>query len=323
MTINDTAASTAKSSGVQAVGGQVRQALDLSGEASRRLLSLVDAIINEKRYPAADAGLLIRSVLAIAALGPDVAIYVVNARGKASMPEHSLDVAVLSALICSGLGLGQTETESAVAVGLLHDIGKLRFKGLLRKKTPLTLTDAAQMAAHPIFSRQFLERAEGAPKRLLDLVEHHHDFMGKAAASLGAGERLILHVVAVCDAYCRLVCPPNGGRPVTPCAAVRQVEQRAGVYDQRVLGEFMRLMSRAPANTFYVLPNGKIGVVLPRRDGSAPRGLLVCDPDAQHIKPVVQSMDSDSEPPPNRSVRPESLPTRVLKKLAVPAPTAS
>jgi HD-GYP domain-containing protein (c-di-GMP phosphodiesterase class II) len=165
--------------------------------------------------------------------------------------EHAVEVARLSWLAGTDLGLDEEALEWLVHGALLHDLGKLGVADEILHKPGALLTEEewAAVERHPRIGAQMIEPLEpllGA----VPVVMHHHerpDGTGYPEGLEGEEIPLAARIVAAADAYDVMV----RGRPYrpkkgSPAETLRELSDGAGrQFDARVVEAFCRLLGDA------------------------------------------------------------------------------
>lgn len=117
---------------------------------------------------------------------------------------HSCRVVAYALAIADRLELSPDERRDLTFGGYLHDVGKIGLDdSLLRKKSPLSEDEWAEMRRHPAIGLEILEEVDflgGAS----DVILHHHehyDGQGYPMGLAGAEIPLLARIFAVADAF--------------------------------------------------------------------------------------------------------------------------
>jgi putative nucleotidyltransferase with HDIG domain len=169
-------------------------------------------------------------------------------------PEHAVEVARLSRLVGTELGLNEEELEWLVHGALLHDLGKLGVAdAILEKLGTLTEEEWVVVKRHPEIGARMIEPIE-ILRRALPVVRHHHERSDGAGYPDGLeGEEIPLaaRIVAAVDAYDVMLrgrpyrsqrSRPRRFRPQSsPPEALQELSREAGrQFDVRVVEAFGR-----------------------------------------------------------------------------------
>ncbi|MDQ0204254.1 HD-GYP domain-containing protein [Pectinatus haikarae] len=118
---------------------------------------------------------------------------------------HSVNVAILSALIGSLLALPHRDMEDLTLGAILHDIGKIAIPvEILNKQTALTQDEFEFIKKHPIFSVQKLRDASCFNTNIINIAGQHHEKVngtGYPYKLHGNQIHLFAKIVAIADVY--------------------------------------------------------------------------------------------------------------------------
>ena len=164
--------------------------------------------------------------------------------------DHALQVARLSWLVGTELGLNEEELEGLVHGALLHDLGKIGVAdAILEKLGPLTEEEWKVVKRHPDVGARMIEPLEGL-SRALPVIRHHHerpDGSGYPDGLEGDEIPLAARIVAVVDAYDVMIRrpyrPERYGSRSSPAEALKELWGEAGrQFDVRVVEAMGRLL---------------------------------------------------------------------------------
>src|SRR5215213_10756019 len=165
--------------------------------------------------------------------------------------DHALEVARLSRLVGTELGMNEEELEWLVHGALLHDVGKIGVAdAILEKLGPLTEEEWALIKRHPEVGARMIEPLESL-SRAIPVIRHHHerpDGSGYPDELEGDEIPLAARIVAVVDAYDVMLRGgpywPNRYRPKSsPAEALQELRREAGrQFDVRVVEAMGRVL---------------------------------------------------------------------------------
>ena len=220
---------------------------------ARRIRRVTQAIVDQvMRDPT--------SLLALSTI-KDYDIYLIS---------HSINVAILSAMLGQRLGLTKTQLGELVLAAFLHDIGKTQLPDeLVGKPAALTDDEWVEMRRHPeLGARAILEQQHLTPSMMRALrvaFEHHmnYDLHGYPHIDGLASTSLFARIIMVTDRYDAMTTPrPYRRLNFTPAEAIVAMAAGAGTsLDPVVLRFFVEMMGVYPVGTLVRLANGEVGVV--------------------------------------------------------------
>jgi len=155
-----------------------------------------------------------------------------------ALAEHGRRVAELSAGLAAASGLGATEVETARQAGLLHDIGKIGIaERLLTTGGSLTEAELGQYQRHAEIGYQILASSQ-AYADIAEVALCHHERLDGRGYPRGLKGEAISHlaqIVALANAYDRLLHPLYGGPHLSRAQALDAIQQKAGSWYDPVL----------------------------------------------------------------------------------------
>ena len=181
--------------------------------------------------------------------------------------KHCLRVSMLSASVCSELGLSDDETKEVVVAGLLHDIGKSNIDhDIIIKPGKLTDEEFAEIKRHPTIGYNILKNGGNYTDNVLAGVLYHQEKYDGSGYPTGlAGEKipLIARIMAVCDVFDAL----TSNRPYRVPWSVAETEEyilgSSGThFDLEVTQAFLRAFNPYPVGTMVQLSDTRHGVVI-------------------------------------------------------------
>ena len=164
---------------------------------------------------------------------------------------HSERVTDLATRLAQAMGMSDEETELLRFGSILHDIGKIGVaEGVLDAREGPEETQVFYRM-HPLIGRSILQPITFMSTVLPVVVSHHEHWDGTGFPSglKGAEIPRLARIVAVADAYERLINPdPGSGHlGLSPKEAMDQVLSQAGTrFDPEVVAAFRRMVVRAP-----------------------------------------------------------------------------
>ncbi|GAB6161401.1 hypothetical protein JCM12298_05600 [Desulfothermus naphthae] len=139
---------------------------------------------------------------------------------------HSIEVADISSIIASEMGLSKERIELIHIAGHLHDIGKIGIPdNILQKSEPLNRHEWKVIKSHPVIGANIiLPLKKCFSSELIDIVLYHHERFDGQGYPLGLrGKNIPLgaRIVAVADAISAML-QARPYRPAMPFEIVVQ-----------------------------------------------------------------------------------------------------
>jgi HD-GYP domain-containing protein (c-di-GMP phosphodiesterase class II) len=227
---------------------------------------------------------------------------------------HCVNVGVLAMALGATLGLDAPTVRDLGIAGQLHDIGKTRIpKNILNKPGKLSSIEFEEMKRHPELGAGIIREMEGLSPLIAQIVLGHHLFFNRNgypdwARSL-PGNRLI-DIIAVADTYDAITTLRVYQHPITPRAALDELQKQAGsLLDDKLVASFLKMMGKYPVGTLVRLDSNEVAViyrpnpldedtplvrVLFAADGTRlklPREVPLVEPDGSRYASIVAVID--------------------------------
>jgi diguanylate cyclase (GGDEF)-like protein len=162
--------------------------------------------------------------------------------------EHTERCSWYTAGLAAELGLSDEEIATARLASLLHDVGKLVVPDeILRKPGSLNDEETVIMRRHPVDGSNMLTQVDSLVRAVPGVRHHHEHFDGSGYPDGLAGNRIpiVARILLVADAYDTMVSGRLYSDPMTPAAAIAELQRNAGTqFDPEVVTAFVHLMAR-------------------------------------------------------------------------------
>jgi len=233
--------------------GQIRQILDEVGtrpnEAHAHGRVMVDRLV----------GNLVRA--------GSVAVHLVNLKKpETGIPNHAMNVMVLSLLIGRTIGLAEEDMKQLGLGALLHDVGLAEIPARVQRNPHRNAAEEQFYRAHTGYGLKVV-----APMRDLSIAVknviacHHEKWDGKGYPNGLSGPKIpkLVRIVAIANRYDNLCNPldPKGACPPAEAIA-RMYKHESSSHDPDILGAFVKALGVYPPGTFVMLADGSYGLVI-------------------------------------------------------------
>lgn len=180
---------------------------------------------------------------------------------------HSINVALLSALIGKWMKYGKPMQESLLVAGLLHDIGKMKVdKVILNKPDKLTDEEFNEIKRHPIYSYELLQNhTDISLETKLGILMHHERIDGSGYPYGVYNEDIndIAKVLAIADTYDAMISERPYQKKRSPFEVMQLLEESVfGKLDKKILLTFLSNIAMYYIGTYVTLNTGEIGEVV-------------------------------------------------------------
>ncbi len=181
--------------------------------------------------------------------------------------KHSLNTAILCALMSKQMGLEFKEQLDIVVAAILHDIGTLLIPIALRKKPILLLTEEEQkkintyyMASYQMFARDSYLDA-GVKRILTEILQRVHHVGGKADADDGFADAEV-EILRTAMTFDQLTAMNYQEEPASDVAALRFLMDETNGYMQETVQALINSINILEPGVCVELTNGDRGLVL-------------------------------------------------------------
>lgn len=192
---------------------------------------------------------------------------------------HSVNVAVISALIGWRMGFNNQELEDITMGVLLHDVGKVTISERIHNKPgSLTVEEFAEMKKHTERGFNFLrERGAYNPTVWSVAHQHHEAYDGSGYPNNRKGKEIHLYsrIAAIADVFDAL----TSDRPYKNGWAFHKVlnlltNGLRHKFDPKALSTFVDLIPLYPKGTAVKLSTGEMGMIKENREGNYHRPIV-------------------------------------------------
>lgn len=180
---------------------------------------------------------------------------------------HSVNVAVLSAMMGASCNMNKEELDILTTAALLHDVGK-RFveEDVLNVRRSLTDEERIMIVQHPKLGYDFLvENFDFLPEVYDSVLEHHEWYNGCGYPMRRSGSEIPIYarIIKLADVYDALTSKLPYHEPVPPSEAVEYIMANAGAeFDPELVDVFMHRIAVFPVGCEVSLSDGRRAVVM-------------------------------------------------------------
>ena len=180
---------------------------------------------------------------------------------------HSINVAMLSAIIGFGLGMPREQVEELTLSAMLHDIGKTMVpRDILYKPGRYTSEEYEVMKQHSQFGYDMLyDNPRVTVNARCGVLFHHEnsDGSGYPRGLTNPSIPLFARIIHVCDVYDAMVQKRVYKEAKNPADVLEYMMEQAGImFDYRVMDTFLRVVVVYPVGTDVVLSDGRVARVI-------------------------------------------------------------
>lgn len=193
---------------------------------------------------------------------------------------HSMNVALISHVIGSWLGLPPDEMNTLVVCGLLHDIGKLKIPHeIISKPGKLTDEEFELIRSHPKLGYDILRSKDLDNRIKLAALQHHERYNGSGYPRQLTGPEIsnFSSIVAIADVYDAMTSNRAYREGICPFTVIATFEKEKDLYEPSLLYLFMRRTIEAYINTEVLLSNNERGKVVLLNQNHLSRPVVITD----------------------------------------------
>lgn len=179
---------------------------------------------------------------------------------------HSVNVAVLSAILGARYGLDEYELRILTTAALLHDIGKKFLDiNVLNAKRALTEAENEIVKQHSKLGYEFLrEHYSFSSEVCLAVLQHHESYDGSGYPQRVSGEEISLNarIIKLADVYDAMTTKRPYRDALSPSDATEYIMAMCGAeFDPKLVELFLKWVAVYPVGCKVLLSDGRKAVV--------------------------------------------------------------
>jgi HD-GYP domain-containing protein (c-di-GMP phosphodiesterase class II) len=196
-----------------------------------------------------------------------VAVHLVNLKKpETGLPNHAMNVMVLSLLIGKAAGLTEEDMKQLGIGALLHDVGLSEIPMRVQRNPHRNAAEEQFYRAHTGYGLKVVAPMRDLSVAVRNVIACHHehwDGKGFPNALRGAKIPHLARVVAIANRYDNLCNPLDPKTALAPAEAVARMFKLEGAgYDPDFLAAFVKALGVYPPGTFVTLADGTYGLVI-------------------------------------------------------------
>ncbi|MFA6015486.1 MAG: HD domain-containing phosphohydrolase [Gallionellaceae bacterium] len=291
-------------------------------KATLILKSLNKNLLLKPKETLDELGGLVGEMVTVFLESPNATLHVMGEKaGGEDVYYHSLNVSILAMMVAKDMELS-AEVARELGIGaMLHDVGLVEVPDRISKKSPDEYTSAERnmRAMHVEYGIKIARKA-GLSNDALTVVAQHHelaDGSGYPNALKAAAMSQSARLVSLVNYYDNLCNPVDPSKALSPHDALSLMfAQRRSKFDARALAILIHSLGVYPPGTIVELSNTAVASVIsvnPKR--SLRPTVMVYDAKIPKERAIVINLEDEPEISITKSVRPETLPAKVLAYL--------
>lgn len=201
---------------------------------------------------------------------------------------HAVDVAAYLLVFGRHLGLPKEELRVLGLGGLMLDIGKSGLPlPLLHKRSRLSDGEFQAVRGHVALGVQMVRQMEGVPRRVIEMVQGHHERFDGSGYPVGVKGKEIptfCRMAAIVDTFDAITSERPYAAPLSCHEALRRLyDWRDRQFHAGLVEQFIECLGIYPVGTIVELNTGEVAIVLAqnRFRHLRPRLVLILDRDKQ------------------------------------------
>lgn len=190
---------------------------------------------------------------------------------------HSVNVAVLSAVLGIALNFDEVKVEKLVISGLLHDIGKIFIsKDILYKQDDMTDKEFDLIKTHPEKGYRYIKQHYYSVPvtSYVGILQHHERYDGKGYP-YGKKQDTISkfgRILCLCDAYDNLTSKNYKRKAYIPSEAIEYIMANNGqMFDPKLVKLFLKRVAPYPLGSILKLSSGEKVIVIENNEECSTR----------------------------------------------------
>jgi HD-GYP domain-containing protein (c-di-GMP phosphodiesterase class II) len=249
-----------------------------------------------------------------------VAVHLVNLKTPESgMPNHAMNVMVVSLLIGKSIGASEVEMNDLGLGAMLHDIGKTDVPSRVLRNPNRNASEEQFYRGHTGFGIKNVAGIRDIAVSVKNVIACHHErWDGKGFPNALVQSKIpkLARIVAIANRYDNLCNPLDPKTAKTPAEAVATMFKDAGSFDPDILGTFVKALGVYPPGTFVTLTDGSFGLVVETNNRDLLRPLvMIYDAGVPRNEALLIDM-READAKIETAVTPQQLPLTVVEYLA-------
>lgn len=179
---------------------------------------------------------------------------------------HSVNVAILSTLVGSKIGLSGQSLRNLSLGAMFHDLGKSSLPlEILNKPSGLSEEEFEIIKQHPVLGVEIFKSSD-ISEEILSIIRHHHERWNGEGYPDGLRQRAIpanAQIVAVADVFDALVADRPYRKGLPPYHALEIIMASSGKeFNQAIIEIFKQCLILYPQGSIVTLNTGELGTVV-------------------------------------------------------------
>ncbi len=180
---------------------------------------------------------------------------------------HSLNTAILSAVLGRFLGHSDESLKELIISAMLMNIGEIWIPdNVLKKQGKLTQKEFSIIKQHSALACKYLNTQNDIPQNITKAIYFHHerdDGSGYPGGSFGNKIPKFARIISICDSYDAMTSRRPYREAMTPNMAIKYLySMKESSFHTPYLENFIKCIGIYPTGSFIKLSDGRYGVVI-------------------------------------------------------------
>ncbi len=194
--------------------------------------------------------------------------------------KHSLNVAMLTAMICHKMNIRKEEATEAVVCAIVHDIGKLKADPGLLVKDDITDEEEAALRAAEFSGIGLIEAAFASTPNIKRVVMQTYKRLDAyyKGEEIDRNSKIVngARVLCVAEEYDRMTAINSAGEPQSELAQIRVMLDNPEYFDQDAVNALIASINLLGEGACVELSTGEKALVISPNDRDIFRPMVLC-----------------------------------------------
>ncbi|MBO4903760.1 MAG: HD domain-containing protein [Lachnospiraceae bacterium] len=216
--------------------------------------------------------------------------------------KHSLNVAILVAMICHKMNVRKEDATEAVVCAIIHDIGKLSANPELLVKDDITEEEAAELKAAQYAGISTIEAAFASSPNVKRVVLQTYKrleayYNGEEIERDSRDSKMVVgaRVLCVAEEYDRMTAINSEGEPQSELAQIRRMMDNPEYFDPAAVNALVESINLLAKGVSVELSTGEKALVIAPNEENIFRPMVLCFSTNTVIDLAMTALYSDIE----------------------------
>ncbi len=194
--------------------------------------------------------------------------------------KHSLNVAMLTAMICHKMNVRKEDATEAVVCAIIHDIGKLNADPNLLVKDDITPEEEQELRAAEFEGISIIEAAFASSPNVKRVVLQAYKRLDAyyKGEEIDRNTKMVTgaRVLCVAEEYDRMTAINSAGEPQSEIAQIRVMMNNEEYFDQAAVNALLQSINLLNKGTSVELSTGEKALVIAPNESDIFRPMVLC-----------------------------------------------